>query len=195
VPATTGRHLHSCPDCRLAFDSRQALRRHDALDHRPAPDGVWLTAQLIGTSPSSDELPPNVTGSGLAQLTDEAPSTPAGQPTTTGRPIRVPWVAVLALAAGPDRAHGPDVTPRGHDAPGAGLGLHGALAAPDERVPQRAARPAAPSVQLAPIAPVVRTGPHHNMGEVMLWIVLIVLIAWPQECSAPCWRSPCGPSG
>lgn len=99
MPATTGRHLHSCPDCRLAFDSRQALRRHDALDHRPAPDGVWLTAQLIGTSPSSDELPPNVTGSGLAQLTDEAPSTPAGQPTTTGRPIRVPWVAVLALAA------------------------------------------------------------------------------------------------
>lgn len=46
--------VRACPHCRLTFPSPAALRRHDRLDHRPAPDGAWLTSRCLGTSREGD---------------------------------------------------------------------------------------------------------------------------------------------
>ena len=52
--SATRRDVRACRQCRLTFSSRHALRRHDALDHRAAPDGACLTAQIVGRSHASD---------------------------------------------------------------------------------------------------------------------------------------------
>jgi len=101
VSTTARQDVRACSQCRLTFGSRQSLRRHDALDHRPAPDGAWLTAQIVGTRHAGDE--PHQDGAGvdeggvLALLAERPAPTPRERPVPTPGPGRVPWPLVLAL--------------------------------------------------------------------------------------------------
>ena len=90
MPATADPHLLGCPACRLSFPSRSALRRHDALDHRPAPDGAWLTAQLVGAPPSGGGAAPDVD--------DDAPLPPTPPSSPPGRRAPLGWALVLVLS-------------------------------------------------------------------------------------------------
>lgn len=102
MSASTRPDVRACPDCRLTFSSRQLLRRHSALDHRAAPDGAWLTSQLVGAPDDPDgshRVPAVAARAGaVAQDTDARPS-PVGRPTARQPPARVPWLLVVLLVA------------------------------------------------------------------------------------------------
>lgn len=101
MSATARQDVRACSKCRLTFGSRQSLRRHDALDHRPASDGAWLTARIVGTPHTSDESHRGGAGDdrgGVMALLAEPPApTPARRPVATPGPTRIPWLLVLAL--------------------------------------------------------------------------------------------------
>lgn len=83
--------VRACPHCRLAFPSPAALRRHDRMDHRPAPDGERLTSQCLGTTTTTTERPD--VGPVEAGGIDDAPG---------GRDGRVPLDPTTgALCVGP----------------------------------------------------------------------------------------------
>ena len=101
MSATARQDVRACPKCRLTFGSRQSLRRHDALDHRPASDGAWLTARIVGTPHTCDESHRGGAGDDragvMAVLAERPAPTPARRPVPTPGPTRVPWLLVLAL--------------------------------------------------------------------------------------------------
>ena len=70
---------HACTQCRLTFPTGHGLRRHRALDHRPAPDGARLTALLVAGQPSQPgpRVPPPTQGAGAPTVLADAPP-PAG---------------------------------------------------------------------------------------------------------------------
>ena len=97
MPATTDPHVLACPACRQTFPSRQALRRHDALDHRPAPDGAELTARLVGAAASDHQPTRPVAADDPAVPDDGAPPAPASRSPEPGGRVPVGWVLVLVL--------------------------------------------------------------------------------------------------
>ena len=101
MSATARPDLHDCPKCRLTFGSRPSLRSHDALDHRPASDGAWLTARIVGMPHTGDESHRGGAGDdpgGVMALLAEGPAPmPERRPVATPGPTRVPWLLVLAL--------------------------------------------------------------------------------------------------
>ena len=97
----------ACTQCRQAFASRRSLRRHHALDHRPAPDGARLTGLLV-----ADRTPPQAAGERLTSPATAPAQGPAPVPaspppaarlvpeaadTTHGAPMV--WIALLVLLA------------------------------------------------------------------------------------------------
>ena len=88
---TTHPAPHACSHCRLRFSTTSALRRHDALDHRPAPDGALLTAQVL------QPVPPAARVAAARLLTDDAP-VPDGLQVLRWRVGVLLVVALLALA-------------------------------------------------------------------------------------------------
>lgn len=87
MSTTTRPELRACPACRLVHPSRSALRRHEALDHRPAPDGAHLVALIVGDARSGG-LP------AAEDRVDRAGAT-AGAPAPELAALR--WAPVLAL--------------------------------------------------------------------------------------------------
>ena len=73
--------LVPCRQCRLTFASDLGLRRHELLDHTPAPDGAALTALLV--------TPPGESGE---------TSAPTGAPPGTGAGPLLSGAACLVLA-------------------------------------------------------------------------------------------------
>ena len=96
--------LHACTHCRLRFASRRALRRHESLDHRPAPDGARLTAQLLAGLPSAVE-PRVAAGDDVTAapvLLADPPAPPAARaqrPPPARRGPTGPRVGVLVVVA------------------------------------------------------------------------------------------------
>lgn len=101
MSATSRHDVRACPDCRLTFPSPQALKRHGALDHRPASDGAWLTARIVDPQHADAESPWD--GNDLADgdagtvLVAGTPPAPAVRPGVTTDPAQVPWLLLAAL--------------------------------------------------------------------------------------------------
>lgn len=100
----------ACSQCRLVLPSRRSLRRHEALDHRAAPDGAQLTARLVGGQPSEPEPAAAVPAGGAAWagVLAQPPVPPAADPrptaargpSPTGPLVVAVLVALVALALG-----------------------------------------------------------------------------------------------
>lgn len=116
MPVATRPDDHACGECRLRFASGRALRRHTAMDHRPAPDGAELTALLVREHHSEAETPAPVRedrSSSPVALVDgpdspgldspgpapPAPAPPRASPPGAGDRAGGPHVLVLLVVA------------------------------------------------------------------------------------------------
>ena len=104
---TASADVRACSQCRQTFPTRRALRRHAAMDHRPAPDGAGLTARLVDAAepdhrPRTAREPVGVGRLAAAPPPPQADQEPAG-PRPSLSPVWAFVVALLvvALVAGP----------------------------------------------------------------------------------------------
>lgn len=95
MSTSTRPDVRICPECPQTFRSRSALRRHEVLDHRAAPDGTWLTTQLVGPAPSGDDTGEIQPADASVPPPTPAPEAPSAVPGATG----VRWLIVMALLA------------------------------------------------------------------------------------------------